>query len=50
MIKVSLTIVKNNMEHMFGGLFFWNIVKRRKKINFQRTSGAQMESLLLEGF
>lgn len=32
---------------MFGGLFVLNIVKKEK--NFQRTSGAQMESLLLEG-
>lgn len=33
---------------MFGGLFFLNIVQKKK--TFQRTSGAQMESLLLEGF
>lgn len=38
---------------MFGGLFLLNIVKNKQKTNkknFQRTSGAQMESLLLEGF
>lgn len=39
---------------MFGELFLLNIVKKKKKEkekkNFQRTSGAQMESLLLEGF
>lgn len=48
---------------MFGGLFLLNIVKKekkkttkrqkknqQKKKTFQRTSGAQMESLLLEGF
>lgn len=38
---------------MFGGLLL-NIVekkkKKEKKKTFQRTSGAQMESLLLEGF
>lgn len=37
---------------MFGGLFVLNIVKKREKKErktFQRTSGAQMESLLLEG-
>lgn len=39
---------------MFGGLFVLNIVKKKKKKKkerktFQRTSGAQMESLLLEG-